>query len=57
MFDDGINYYLLFGDTPLVRDTATGDVASATSPFVVDRGGVIGSTLPTDGSGGVDAAV
>lgn len=57
MLKDIENSYLLFGDTPLVRGTATGDVASATSPFVVDRGGVIGSTLPTDGSGGVDAAV
>lgn len=56
MLKDIENSYLLFGDTPLVRGTATGDVASATSPFV-DRGGVIGSTLPTDGSGGVDAAV
>lgn len=49
--------HLLFDDTPVVKDTATGDVARAASPLVVDSGGVIGSIFPTDGSGGVDAAV
>lgn len=48
---------LLLDATPVVKDTAVGDVANVVSPFVVAKGGVMGSTLPTDGSGGVDAAV